>query len=77
MPIYEFHCKKCGKDSEILTASTNWKGTKCPNCASEQLVKKLSVFATSASESAGAGACEMPACGMGGGCCGGGACGMN
>jgi len=76
MPLYEFHCKKCGQDSEVLTASTNWKGTKCPYCGAEQLVKKLSVFATTASDS-GATACDTPACGMGGGCCGGGMCGMN
>lgn len=77
MPLYEFHCKKCGKDAEILTATTNWKGTKCPACGSEQLVKKLSVFATAAGDT-GSAACSMPACGMsGGGCCSGGMCGMN
>lgn len=76
MPLYEFNCKKCGRDSEILTASSNWKGTKCPKCGSEQLVKKLSVFATAAAVSGGGGSCEMPACSTGGACCGGGMCGM-
>jgi putative FmdB family regulatory protein len=47
MPIYEFTCKKCGKDSEVLVRSTDWKGTPCPACGSTQLMKKLSVFATS------------------------------
>ena len=55
MPLYEFHCKKCGKDSEILATSTNWKGTKCPECGSDQLLKKLSVFATTTSESGSVG----------------------
>lgn len=79
MPIYEFHCKKCEADSEILVASTNWKGTKCPKCGSEKLLKKLSVFSASVPAGSGGG-CEMPACANampGGGCCGGGMCGMN
>jgi len=52
MPIYEFHCHKCDKDSEVLVRSTNWEGTECPHCGSLKLEKKLSVFA-SASESSG------------------------
>lgn len=57
MPIYEFHCEKCEKDSEILVRSSNWKGAKCPHCGSTKLEKKLSVFA-SASGAAG----EAPTC---------------
>lgn len=78
MPLYEFHCKKCGKDSELLVRSSDWKGTACPSCGSTQLVKKLSVFA--AAKESGP---SMPACGPcgghvhSGGCCGGGACGLN
>jgi putative FmdB family regulatory protein len=72
MPIYEFHCEKCGKDSEILVRSSKWTGTKCPNCGSTKLEKKLSTFAA-------AGAAESSA-GQGGGgghCCGGGGCGCH
>jgi putative FmdB family regulatory protein len=47
MPIYEFHCQKCGSDSEVLVRSSEWKGTPCPQCGSTQLAKKLSVFASS------------------------------
>lgn len=79
MPLYEFHCNHCGKDSEILVRSSNWKGTECPACHSTKLVKKLSVFAASVKEQGGsAGACAP--CGQhvhSGGCCGGGACGLN
>ena len=46
MPIYEFHCGACGKDSEVLVRSTDWKGTKCPRCGSAKLSKKFSVFAS-------------------------------
>ncbi len=69
MPIYEFHCAACKKDSEILVRSTRWKGTACPHCGSKDLSKKLSVFASSVSNDAGA--APLPPCGMpGGGGCG-------
>ena len=69
MPIYEFHCEKCERDSEILVRSSDWKGTACPHCGSRKLSKKFSTFA-----SAGAGDRSMPSLGSGnggGGCCGG------
>jgi len=74
MPIYEFHCQKCDKDSEILVRSRQWEGTPCPHCGSKKLVKKLSVFASAAGgERAGsAPACESPGSGSCGCCCGGG-----
>jgi len=46
MPIYEFHCDKCGRDSEVLVRSARWEGTPCPRCGSTRLTKKLSVFAS-------------------------------
>lgn len=73
MPIYEFHCAGCEKDSEILVRSTDWKGAKCPHCGSDRLDKKFSTFASSSAgggenfarpKSGGGGGC--------GGCCGGG-----
>ncbi len=45
MPIYEFHCEKCDRDSEILVRSSDWKGTPCPHCGSTKLGKKFSTFA--------------------------------
>jgi putative FmdB family regulatory protein len=70
MPIYEFHCEQCGRDSEILVRSTDWKGTTCPHCGSERLVKQFSVFA-----SASGGNADAPSCSSNGGsgccCCGG------
>jgi putative FmdB family regulatory protein len=70
MPIYEFHCGKCGRDSEILVRSADWSATKCPHCGSAKLDKKLSTFA-----SAGAGNDTSASKKSGGGghhCCGGG-----
>jgi putative FmdB family regulatory protein len=73
MPIYEFHCQKCGADSELLIRSRRWEGTPCPKCGSKKLSKKLSVFASSAggqsSEPASCGGGKAGSCGCG---CGGG-----
>ena len=69
MPIYEFHCGKCGRESEILVRSADWTGAKCPHCGSAKLAKKFSTFAA-----AGGGGNNSPACETGGGrggCCGG------
>jgi len=63
MPIYEFHCGKCERDSEILIRSSDWNGTKCPHCGSEKLEKKFSTFASKSD-----GAPTSPTSGGGGGC---------
>jgi putative FmdB family regulatory protein len=65
MPIYEFHCGKCGKDSELLVRSSDWLGTPCPHCGSTKLDKKFSVFASSTG-----GASEAPSCSGTPGSCG-------
>jgi putative FmdB family regulatory protein len=73
MPIYEFHCEACQKDSEILVRSSDWKGTPCPHCGSTKLDKKFSVFASSHAGGDAGGACDSGMGGGGcGGCCGGG-----
>jgi putative FmdB family regulatory protein len=73
MPIYEFHCDQCERDSEILVRSSRWKGSKCPHCGSTNLSKKLSVFASAVASTGGRSAppCEggQGSCGS---CCGGG-----
>ena len=66
MPLYEFHCGKCGKDSEVLVRSVNWEGTPCPHCGSTKLNKKLSVFASAAGTGEDAPACtgQPRSCGL-------------
>jgi putative FmdB family regulatory protein len=67
MPIYEFHCEKCGADSEVLVRSSRWQGTACPKCGARRLTKKLSVFASSVGgESSEAASCSgnPGSCGM-------------
>jgi len=66
MPIYEFHCGKCGRDSEILVRSSDWAGTKCPHCGSVKLDKKFSTFAAAGAGESSPG--KKP--GGGHGCCG-------
>ena len=67
MPIYEYRCKQCEREFEkyIPAAGTQ---VACPACASEQVMRKLSVFGLKT-----AGALQPSAMsGGGGGCCGGG-----
>jgi putative FmdB family regulatory protein len=66
MPIYEFHCDACEKDSEVLVRSSKWKGTKCPHCGSTKLNKKFSTFASSVAGETAAPACtgQPRSCGM-------------
>ena len=66
MPIYEFHCEKCQRDSELLVRSTQWEGTPCPHCGSTRLSKKLSVFASNVAGNESAPACTgLPkSCGL-------------
>jgi len=38
MPIYNYKCKKCGKEIEVLVLPNEKEPTKCPYCGGE-LVK--------------------------------------
>ena len=44
MPVYEYVCKKCGKEFEELVRSSSEK-INCPKCSSAKVSKKMSVFA--------------------------------
>jgi putative FmdB family regulatory protein len=68
MPIYEFHCGKCERDSEILVRSLNWRGAKCPHCGSAKLDKKFSTFASAANGENSSGKNSGGGHGCGGGC---------
>ena len=49
MPIYEFVCEECGEEFEELLRSTiDLQNVTCPSCLGDQVVKKISAFATSA-----------------------------
>jgi putative FmdB family regulatory protein len=68
MPLYEYHCEECGRDSEVLVTA----GTKpdCPACGSTKLSKLLSIVASPSRDGASAGQ-QGPSggsCGSGCGC---------
>jgi putative FmdB family regulatory protein len=67
MPIFEYICGRCEQRFETLVRS-NPEQVSCPNCASERVVKQMSVFSSlgSAKESAASGAgcaCTPATCG--------------
>lgn len=43
MPIFEYKCQKCGKDFERLVFAGEENNIKCPECASKDVKKKMSV----------------------------------
>ena len=71
MPIYEYHCKKCGHDFEKLVPRAGTP-VECEKCQSDDVEKLFSVFgttATSQTASAGCPAAEScPAAAASGGC---------
>ena len=72
MPIYEYACKKCKQEFELLVRGS--ETLECPECGSKRLGKMLSVPAAHMAgggdlpvcEAAQAGDCGMPQCGSGG-----------
>ncbi len=64
MPIYEFQCKKCGKDFEDLVARRGDKSP-CPKCGSKKVERKVSVPAPHVSKGAsGFPSCADGTCGL-------------
>jgi len=72
MPIYEYRCKKCGSEFELLIRSDD--KPKCPDCSSAKLERKFSVVAahtqgsTPSCQVGDMGGCPAPTGGCGGGC---------
>jgi putative FmdB family regulatory protein len=71
MPIYEYHCGKCGADFEELTLSRSaGERVSCRSCGSARVSRLLSAFAVHGSEqnapleSGPCGACGAPQRGM-------------
>jgi len=67
MPIYEYRCKGCSKDFEVLVYGN--REISCPKCSSKDLTKKLSAFGMSGvkkpfagSSSAGCASCSKGSC---------------
>mgnify|MGYP001066138142 CR=1 FL=1 len=64
MPIFDYTCRDCGKNFDIMISNNKKDQVRCPECASKNVKQKLSVFNTGAKPSVGPGnACQ--GCGMG------------
>ncbi len=87
MPLYEYRCRDCGHQFEILQRlGEGSAGLVCPRCTADALDKQFSTFAPmAAAGGGGAAAASRDELGQAGGdfgcgagaCCGGGACGMD
>jgi len=76
MPIFEYVCRGCGKQFEVLIRGS--EKAHCPKCNGTRLEQQLSAFAVAAGHSGGGtsefasgpapGGCGQ--CGMGGAACG-------
>jgi putative FmdB family regulatory protein len=74
MPIFDYKCKKCGKDFEILHKGREIiEDIECPACGSRKYLKLFSVPSVHTKEIH---PCGHSDCGVNGPCCGGEACGM-
>jgi putative FmdB family regulatory protein len=69
MPIYEYKCKSCGREEELLVSLSEADGQQCPGCgkALERIMSAHGVGRSSGGNSGGESPC-------GGGSCAGGTC---
>jgi len=67
MPIYEFRCKSCKNDFEVMRPMSAKDDPPCPDCGSERVARRLSVFFSGAAGVKSGG-------GGGGSCCSRGGC---
>ncbi len=67
MPIYEYHCDKCGENFEKFVRSrASLAELRCPHCGSFDVEKRVSVFGT-AGTGKGASSVTQGACAPTGG----------
>ncbi|MCA9125900.1 MAG: zinc ribbon domain-containing protein [Planctomycetales bacterium] len=75
MPLFEYHCKSCGSETEILVRNVEQTPV-CPDCGANDLEKLLSVVAAPSvsgssslpvceSSARPSGNCGRPQCGSG------------
>ncbi|MCX5851117.1 MAG: zinc ribbon domain-containing protein [Deltaproteobacteria bacterium] len=64
MPIYEYHCRQCGHEFEMLRqASEKDSSVKCPHCGRKKAKKMMSLFGGGGVRTGGAcSSCSTPSC---------------
>jgi len=50
MPIYQYLCRSCRKEFELLILPASKKAPKCPSCSGKDLEQLLAGFAVSSAE---------------------------
>ena len=48
MPIYEYRCKKCGHQFDVLVRNSEENKISCESCKSQEVVRLFSAFAVRA-----------------------------
>lgn len=69
MPIFEYHCKKCGVRFEKIVFNREAPPPVCPHCQAQEVEKLISVPGSVGIASSGGGAapsCPSGSCGSGG-----------
>ncbi len=65
MPLYEYKCKKCNKEFEVLIFNLSEK-VKCQHCGSKSVKRLLSTFGIGGKESSqgnsGGSSCSSSSC---------------
>jgi putative FmdB family regulatory protein len=72
MPIYEYTCRKCDQDFELLVRAEEEPA--CPSCGGQKLDKRFSVPAAHSAGGPSAGGNSLPFAGCGRPECGPGGC---
>ena len=64
MPIYEYHCEKCGAPFEVFVRSISKPvNATCPECGSAEVRKGISAFASQGAGAAAISAASSANCG--------------
>jgi len=64
LPVYEYQCKECGHHFDKLKPMSKMdEKEECPKCSSNDIVRKLSVFAVGSGSKSGCSASQQESCG--------------
>ena len=73
MPLYEYTCRTCGAEVELLVRESDAR-PRCPTCGSLALKRKFSTFSSRVRSATTSSACASGACSLAGSSCSTGGC---